>query len=216
LGLSVSGGEASYSFAPVPARRLAINSKRSGAAVAALACGAFAEVSPYFVRLKLILAENLWQRKMTQSPDPENLRLLLEQKVAYLNMVANVAMVWWVSSVVFSASALGSLWRQRGELGLTALQARRLSRLVTTFFVTIVLFGFAVIAYLLYLRRSLHATLTALRLSTNSFDGEIVTFVVAMLLGTSSFVLVLVLWLGMRKQVIEGVSQEQRSAAAVE
>lgn len=140
-------------------------------------------------------------------PVPENVRLILEQKLAYLNTVANVCMLWWVSSVVFSTTVLAGLWNQRGKLDMSFLFKFGLGSLVTIFFCTIVGFGIAVILYIRSLRSDLSNNLRSLGCPESHFDSELTAFRRAMLLGTSSFVLVLFSWLFLMPHVLASTTQ---------
>jgi len=122
--------------------------------------------------------------------EDENIRFLLEQKLALMNMAGNVCMAWWVSSVVFCGSILAVVWLNRSELvesGMIDLLGIALS----IFFVSIINFGALIIWFYLGNLRKEICDLT----KKEFFSTELSTLKWTMINGTFSFFLILLLWI---------------------
>ena len=46
--------------------------------------------------------------------------ILIEQKLQSLNIIAQVGITWWVSSIVFCATAVAAVWKFRGQIVIEA------------------------------------------------------------------------------------------------
>jgi|LakMenE18May11ns_1017448.scaffolds.fasta_scaffold9874352_2 hypothetical protein len=119
--------------------------------------------------------------------------LLLGKKIELLSTIANTSMLWWVSSVVFCASLLGTIWAQKTEI--KSLPFRKsLSFLLYSFFTSIVLYGVLVTVITALEFRNIKFLLKELNVPSNLFDANYMWLLVGMPIGTSSFILVLVVW----------------------
>ena len=130
----------------------------------------------------------------TTGEERERKRLLLEQKLASLNAVANMCMTWWVSSVVFCGSILAGVWLQREEIVKSGVLFA-LGLTLSVFFAGVVAFG--AVIWRKYLP-ALGGELSDLARSSGvggSFSNELSTFRWGMGIGTGSFFFILVVWL---------------------
>ena len=129
------------------------------------------------------------------SAEAETLRKLLEGKVAFLVACVNACMLWWVSSVVFCGSVLSTTYAKRNQI--TKLKNFNwFAGIVAVFFFTIVAFGFGV-TYLMARERSQTADLLKmLNVQGDLYSTEFYIFQFGIMLGTTSFVLVLITWIG--------------------
>ena len=117
--------------------------------------------------------------------------ILLQQKIAFVNMLANVTMLWWVSSVVFCATILASVWYKRDLIR----SPRQLRWLLFVFFLSIVAYGVLVVAFLWGVEPEVSSLAAGLGADDDYFSTELGFFRAAVLVGTSSFVLVLLAWI---------------------
>ena len=122
----------------------------------------------------------------------ETLRFVLEQKISFTNMLGNVCMTWWVSSVVFCGSILAAVWLNKQELAASGVIGW-LGFVLFFFFATVVCFGILVIRYLDKLQKEI-STLAKELNHEGFFSNELSIFKLGMIDGTSSFALVLIVW----------------------
>jgi len=134
--------------------------------------------------------------------DTETARKLLEQKIAYLNMVGNVSMLWWVTSVVFCVSILVGVWKNKEYL--TEQRVIKGNKLINgigiavlIFLATVVAYGFFIIRYLGKVQKEISEITVFLNAKNDFFSTELSLFWWAMVNGTSSFVGILILWVCM-------------------
>ena len=125
----------------------------------------------------------------------EVLRLLLEKNLSFLETLTSSCMLWWVSSVIFCGSLLAGIWTKQDDI-------REMPFFNWLFFVafvfiaSIVCFGFWVIE-VSYRLESQAGNLLMLVNSKAEIPAGFGTLRHGMLLGTSSFVFVLITLLGM-------------------
>jgi hypothetical protein len=127
--------------------------------------------------------------------EPETIRHLLEQKISYINAIGNVSMLWWVTSVVFCVSILATVWKNREDLAEQKLAVWLVGIAGSGLFLGIILYGFSVILYLNSTEREISELAISLNAKADFFSTEIWLFRRAMLIGTSSFAGVLILWI---------------------
>ena len=145
-------------------------------------------------------------------PDADSWRKRLDGKIAFLTTVINACMLWWVSSVVFCGSVLSTTYVKRKEI----LKLRNLNWfifIVAFFILTIVAFGCG-LGWLMYLERLQTAELLGkLKLPADGYKLEYQIFEWGLCLGTSSFVLVFITWVGIWKHLRKEVSQTSKRRA---
>ncbi|WNZ23606.1 hypothetical protein HJG54_12595 [Leptolyngbya sp. NK1-12] len=124
---------------------------------------------------------------------PTTAELLLEKKIELLSTIANTSMLWWVSAVVFCASLLGTIWARKTEV--KSLPFRKsLGFLLYFFFTSIVLYGALVTVVTALEFRNVKFFLRELNAPSNLFDADYIWSLVGMPIGTSSFILFLLVW----------------------
>ena len=131
--------------------------------------------------------------KKAKIKEKETLHFLLEQKISFVNMVGNVLMTWWVSSVVFCGTTLAAVWLNRKELVDSGVIGW-LGFLLLVFFSSIVYFGILITQYI----DKVSKEISVLGKELNSeffFSYELSNFKRAIITGTTSFVLVLITWI---------------------
>jgi len=124
----------------------------------------------------------------------EALRFLVGQKISSLNTAGNVCMTWWVSSVVFCGTILAAIWLQRKELAESRFIIWLLFAVLTLFFAGIVSFGIVVISHLKKFREDVLTLTTGLQ-QGGLFRTDLEFFKWGMIIGTSSFALILLAWI---------------------
>lgn len=126
------------------------------------------------------------------------LLVLLDKKIEFLNTYAEVSMLWWVSSVVFCAAIIGAVWRFRDDL--TKVESRFalhfFALTVAVFFASIVIYGIFTVSFSRTLRAEVVSILDELGVAPYRIF-EYKAFGILGGIGTTSFVLVLVIWLGL-------------------
>lgn len=130
-------------------------------------------------------------------------KLLLSEKYRTLHTYFTTGMTWWVSAVVFSGSILIGTWANNGKVVQLAVSNPFVSHvifcLVTLFFATVIGYGGWCIHSLEKLKTSVSEIIASI--SRDSAVKHTVTIPeftlisVAYVIGTSSFVLILVIWL---------------------
>lgn len=127
---------------------------------------------------------------------------LLEQKLQLLNTIANVGMLWWVSSVVFCGSILGAIWINRHEVA-GAPFFGWLSVLLGVFFFSIVLFGVCMIIATGAIRYEVESIIEAVDLAKHSRHVGFLTVQIGYAIGTTSFLIVTIIWALLWKTIIQ-------------
>jgi hypothetical protein len=118
---------------------------------------------------------------------------LINKKIALLTTIASTSMLWWVSATVFCATILGGIWRYREHIE-SAPFKNSLGFLPYFFFGSVVLYGLLVTGITLFGFLDVRALLSELGAPANLFDAEFLWIIVGMPVGTSSFVLFLLVW----------------------
>jgi hypothetical protein len=131
----------------------------------------------------------------------ESLRKVLEGKAALFSTIINNCMLWWVSSVVFCGSVLSATFLKRNEIE-SLKNLKWFLGIVGFFFVTIVAFGSCVGIMIVQVSSQMSGILKELSMPTDSFATEFHMFESGMWLGTSSFVLILVTWIGICRELV--------------
>lgn len=126
--------------------------------------------------------------------EPETVKFLIERKIDFVNSIAQMGMLWWVSSVVFCGSVLAAVWSKQDNLKKQRL-VNPLGFILSGFFLSMVVFGGMVIYYLIHTEGEIAALASNLKTQDNFFRSELFACQLAMWLGTSSFFLVLIVWI---------------------
>ncbi len=71
----------------------------------------------------------------------EILNIILQHKLSFLDTMSNVAMLWWVSSVVFCGYIIAAVWMKRDEIEKKDFPLPWFFFIVFAFFFSIVVFG---------------------------------------------------------------------------
>ena len=131
----------------------------------------------------------------------EILIAMYELKIHTLNVYATTGMTWWVSSIVFCGTILGGAWVKKDELEKFPL-FNFLGWFLTYFFFSIAAFGVWVIFGLQRLSYEIDKIQGALNIPSElSNHFTILTYQVAYGLGTTSFVVILALWVKLWKYI---------------
>lgn len=121
---------------------------------------------------------------------------------AYLSTFTDMAILWWVSSTVFCGGIIGTVFARRSEIRILPTKHRSmLFYCVTLLFLTIIFYGFyccysmSVLKYdterLILIIFNISSIQEEINFSLVAYD----IFIVGCAIGTSSFVLVLVVWI---------------------
>lgn len=138
-------------------------------------------------------------RAASENEELELVRMLAENKLEVLRMIGNVGMLWWVSAVVFCGTIVGVAWYYRDQiLTLQEARIRALFIVVSLFFVSIVVYGIWTV-YGVYLLESDFQLLMSAHGANPVWDqrSEFVFVRVAYSIGTTSFIIVTFLWMGL-------------------
>lgn len=147
-----------------------------------------------------------------QSSSIEMLKFLIEQKISVMNTLAQVCMIWWVSGTAFCGSILAWIWTKRKELK-HAQYLTVLGSVLFVFFLTILGFGGLLVWYTVQLETELGTTLSQLPAGNNwpTFMLEVTVFRYGMLIGSSSFILLLIVWLFMWRRLHNTRTRRRRT-----
>ena len=130
---------------------------------------------------------------MHPSLDPLSLEFMVENSLEMLKSYQSIGMRWWATSVVFCASILGAIWRNRTYLIQHPL-LKSLELAIAFFMISIVAFG-AMMAY--HCWSMLHDFLQLSTQNTGNlihFEKEFWVTTWGYLIATSSFVLITISW----------------------
>jgi len=133
----------------------------------------------------------------TKSKDDEDKRFLLGRKLDYASTLANVCMLWWVSSLVFSGSIFAAVWFEREKLVASRI-IHPLGVFLSLFFLGVAFFGYRITRYYL---RGLATDLSGYPAKVNDknvkefLHTELSIFRWSMGAGTVSFAFILLMWI---------------------
>jgi len=133
----------------------------------------------------------------TKSKDDEDTRFLLGRKLDYASTLANVCMLWWVSSLVFSGSIFAAVWFERERLVASRI-IHPLGTFLSLFFLGVAYFGYRITWHYL---RALTNDLSKRPTKVNDknvgafLSTELSIFRWSMGIGTVSFVFILLMWI---------------------
>ena len=134
----------------------------------------------------------------------EIIKILLAQKLQFLQKFFDTGMLWWVSAVVFCGVLLGIFWRYRYDLSDVKSSTFDFfylcSALITLFLGSIVFYGFFM-SWRVYLLNKEFESLIASINKSFVMNSEFFTMIYAYWLGTSSFVIIFVAWLGLLRHI---------------
>lgn len=124
----------------------------------------------------------------TMSSEPNTLIL---EKLEFLRSMYELNMLWWVSAVVFCATMLGFIWAKRVDI-YKMKNRKTLAVLIYVFLISVGLYGLISITYGCITMSAMREALP-IEYST-LFDPEYKIFIYSMMVGTSSFIIVVYLW----------------------
>lgn len=131
----------------------------------------------------------------------ETAQFLFAQKVAFINTVAHVSMIWWVSTVALCVSILAAVWLKKDELKEQGL-IKWIGPALFFAFSTIIFYGLLIIFYLNQVQEEISALATILKTSSD-YSTELYYFRLAMINGTSSFVMVWIAWIVLWRKLLK-------------
>jgi hypothetical protein len=125
----------------------------------------------------------------------EALKLLLQHKLAFLGIAAQVLMLWWVSSIAFCGSVIAGFWLRRDDfVDMPSVHYILITLTISVFLASLVAFGVWSIWSLDRLQADVVELVRRTSLESPGF-AEFVGVKWAVLIGTSSFVFVFATWL---------------------
>ena len=130
---------------------------------------------------------------LEDSITPEIAQALLVKKIDALNTIANTSTLWWVSAVVFCATLLGVIWTKKDEVRKLPFRTA-LGSLLYVFFASIVAYGTLVTGIVLKQYLDVRYLLGQMTVPLHMFDAEYIWALVGIPIGTSSFVIFLIVW----------------------
>ncbi len=136
---------------------------------------------------------------MSEIMTSDTLNALLKAKYDFLNAVIGAAMLWWVSSVVLCGSVISTAWLQRTTLrSLAPRSLHVIGSIILVFFSSIVAFGLWAALMVIQLQRDVFGLLHELKVPNGAgySSTEFIWARTSVLLGTTSFVFVSFLWIG--------------------
>lgn len=125
---------------------------------------------------------------------------MLTQKFHFLEVVANTSMTWWVSSVVFCSTVIGIIWLYKSDV--FKLPSRLFSFLGITlhlFFLSVVIYGLLVIYRVIKIEEDINRIINLLGFAELKFNQDIISLKCSILMGTTSFFLIWILWFGISR-----------------
>lgn len=126
----------------------------------------------------------------------ETIKLLLDHKFKFIEIVANTSMTWWVSSVAFCATIVGiALWRREAIQELPNRYLIPLGAIIHIFFISVILYGLLVINRVVHLKNDISLLVGELGFKSINYDAELDGVKWAVTNGTSSFFFIWLAWL---------------------
>lgn len=125
--------------------------------------------------------------------DEATIRLLIEQKITFVNAAVNAGMLWWVSSIVFCGSVFAAVWMKRADLRKEKVFDWT-RRIISIFFLAIASFGFLAICFIEKEKTEISSLAAGLKYQGNFFGTELQVFQYAMAIGAISFLFLFVAW----------------------
>jgi hypothetical protein len=116
--------------------------------------------------------------------------IILESKLKFLDTLASVGMSWWVSGIVFCATILAGCWLKRDTV-IKVPFFQLFCATLTVFYLSVVGFG----AFMAFETRNLAREVQQLLSSDPGTPFQTVFY--GYLIGTTSFVLIALCWLGL-------------------
>ena len=133
---------------------------------------------------------------------------LLNQRIDLLNSINNIGIIWWTTTIVFSVTTIALLWRERENIGQESAIIRPLKIFLSTFFVSTVIFGVAVIFAISKIKQEYTALLTAIEEDTLIDTFAFLASQIGYGIGTVNFFIVTCLWFGYQKNIGTGSDRE--------
>lgn len=126
----------------------------------------------------------------------ENIKMIVDRKLDFLNTVSDTSMLWWVSVVVFCGTVIGVVlgWKEKLE-ALPSYILKFFSFIVLIFLTSVVGYGYLVIEYADKSHKELKLLLPQIQVSPSAFDCEYSLLKYGMTFGISTFVLTLIAWM---------------------
>jgi hypothetical protein len=110
--------------------------------------------------------------------------------------MANVCMLWWVSSVVFSASILSTIWLKGDEIKRSP-WLNSFGAVITCLFLSMLVFGGWTVAASYQIQQEVTAILTRMGEKQHHSVPLFRALMVGVGIGSTSFLLALLVWLKM-------------------
>ena len=139
--------------------------------------------------------------------DP-SLEFIIENSLDMLKSYQSIGMRWWATSVVFCASIIGAVWRNRSYLIQHPL-LKSLELAIGFFLISIVGFG-AIMAYHCWNMLSDFLQLINQDSKLKQFDNEFWVTIWGYLIATSSFVLITISWFILMSHIRKLTPEEKR------
>lgn len=121
------------------------------------------------------------------------LEILLAGKLQALNTIGTVGITWWVSSVVFCGTVLGTIWVKRSEIARAEFFGL-LRMVLGFFFISIVAFGVWIAIAAFQVDDEISAILEQLGSLNTTMSWQAIAIIVGTLIGTTSYLLVTSTW----------------------
>ncbi|NIS81844.1 MAG: hypothetical protein GTO14_16910 [Anaerolineales bacterium] len=133
--------------------------------------------------------------------DIDTLIALLDKKTSLLETIASTSMLWWVSATVLCVTILAGIYRYQ-DIVKNAPFRRSMGFLLYFFFSSIVLYGVLVTIITAYELQDVRLLLTRLGAPPDMFDPEYFWILIGMPIGTSSFLILLLVCHVMWRSII--------------
>lgn len=125
----------------------------------------------------------------------EIVKILLQEKLTFLNTVANSYMLWWVSSILFCGSILSTVWiKQKEILSINKKGFNFFFVVVNFLFLSIIGFGVFGVIGLSKIKSEYDLLIATSKSSIIVPNSEFSSIQIGILIGTTSFLFVLVVW----------------------
>lgn len=125
----------------------------------------------------------------------DDIKFLLEQKLKFVEIIANTSMTWWVSSVVFCGTIIGfAIWKLNALEELSKIFLGLLCFVIHLFFLSVVVYGLIIRNRVTHLKKDISILVNELNCESITFNNEMKGVKWALTNGTSSFVLIWVSW----------------------
>jgi uncharacterized membrane protein YgdD (TMEM256/DUF423 family) len=134
-------------------------------------------------------------KTMEGKMNDEIVKILIQEKLSFLNTVANSYMLWWVSSILFCGSVLSTVWvKQKDILKIKNKGIDIFFNIANFLFILIIGFGIFGVIGLSKVKSEYDLLIESIGIPMDVTNFEFPSIQIGIIMGTTSFFFVLIIW----------------------